>query len=142
MLAAAVETVIPGWVVRSVERLVTAFTGAPADDGTRRRAEAAGERAARDVGGRVRELLARDIDDQRETPLTIVRSHAVRYPTEVLAEAGVPPVVRDDFKARAFPDDAYDLTPAGWADIDEALQAPGMAWGAWKAMAHRARHAR
>ena len=64
----------------------------------------------------------------------------MRYPTRVLAAAGVPPVARDAFKERAFPDDCYDLTPAGWIDVDDSLQAPGMAWGAWKAHAHRARH--
>jgi hypothetical protein len=140
-LIAAIEAALPGWVVRSVERLVVAYTGAPPDDATIDAARAAGRRAADDAVGRVRALLARDIDDQVETPLTILRAHAVPYPTRVLVDAGVPPVVRDDFKERAFPDDPYDLTPAGWADIDESLQAPGMAWGAWKAMTYRARHA-
>ena len=140
-LADAIEAAIPGWVVRSIDRLVVAYTGAPPDDATVDAARDAGTRAATDVGARVRDLLAHDIDDQHETPLTIVRRWAVPYPTRVLDEAGVPPVVRDDFKERAFPDDPYDLTPAGWADIDEALQAPGMTWGAWKAMTHRARHA-
>jgi hypothetical protein len=140
-LADAIEAAIPAWVVRSVDRLVTAYTGAPPDADTRTRARAAGERAARDVGERVRALLRRDIDDQRDTPLTIIRAHAVPYATDVLTGAGVPAVVRDDFKERAFPDDRYDLTPAGWTDVDESLQAPGMAWGAWKATAHRQRHA-
>jgi hypothetical protein len=139
-LADAIEASLPGWVVRSVERLLVAFRGS-ADADLLARARHAGEEAAADVGARVRALLALDIDDQLETPLTVVRRDAVTYPTKVLAAAGVPPVVRDEFKERAFPDDPYDLTPAAWADVDEALQAPGMAWGAWKAMTYKARHA-
>jgi hypothetical protein len=34
---------------------------------------------------------------------------------------------RDD--ASAFPDDVYDLTRTTWADIDPALQDPGITWG-------------
>jgi hypothetical protein len=64
----------------------------------------------------------------------------VTYPTGVLAAAGVPPAERDDFATRSFPDDAYDLTPASWVDVDPALEEPGLAWGAAKAFAHRRRH--
>jgi hypothetical protein len=51
-------------------------------------------------------------------------------------------VVRDDFDERRFPDDLYGLTPASLAAIDPALADPARAWGAAKAMAHRARHGR
>ncbi|MEO7555966.1 MAG: hypothetical protein ABIV94_05100, partial [Acidimicrobiales bacterium] len=64
---------------------------------------------------------------------------AVRYPTAVLAAAGVPPVVRDAFAERAFPDDDYGLTPATFADVDPALHEPGLAWGAAKAHVHLSR---
>jgi len=87
----------------------------------------------------VRALLAADIDDQRSTPLTLLRS-AVRYPTEVLRAAGVPAVERDPIQARLLPDDLYDLSPARFADVDPALAEPGMVWGAAKAFAHRRRH--
>lgn len=138
-LVDALDVAVPRWVVRSVERLLVAFHGT-ADADVMHRARTAGDAAGHDVGAHARALLARDIDDQAGTPLTIVRRVAVPYPTRLLRDAGVPPVVRDEFKERAFPDDDYDLTPAGWSDVDESLQAPGMAWGAWKAMAHRARH--
>ena len=55
------------------------------------------------------------------------------YPTEVLAEAGVPPVVRTGVGRAAVPDDVYGLAPATWADIDPALHEPGLVWSAAKA---------
>jgi hypothetical protein len=128
-LADAVDDALPGWVVRSV----LAF-----DPSLRAAAEAAGERARAEVGTAVRELLATDIDQQPTGPLALLRT-AVRYPTEVLQAAGVPPVDRDDFAVRAFPDDVYDLSPAAFADIDPALTEPGIAWGAAKAFVHKER---
>jgi hypothetical protein len=103
-------------------------------------AREAGRRAAAEVGAQVRALLDADVDDQRTTPLALLRS-AVRYPTDVLRAAGVPPVDRDPVQARLFPGDLYDLAPATFADVDPALAEPGMVWGAAKALAHRRRHA-
>ena len=137
-LADAVEQALPGWVERSVERILVAWRG-ETDSGAMARARAEGQRAAREIGGEVRDLLARDIDEQRNTPLTLLRQ-AVRYPTAVLREAGVPPVERDRFDEHHFPGDDYGLTPMSFADIDPALQDPGLVWGAMKARAHRERH--
>ena len=130
-LADQVEAVLPGWVERSVERRVLAHAGA-VPDATRAAAVDAGRRAAVEVGAAMRALLATDVDEQRTNPLAVLRS-AVSYPTEVLAAAGVPPVPRSPFEARAFPDDVYDLSPATWSDIDASLQEPGIVWGAAKA---------
>lgn len=130
-LADAVERALPGWVERSVERLVVAFRGA-SDAEVRAAAARAGRRAASDVGGRVRSLLEQDVDEQRANPLAVLRG-AVAYPSEVLRRAGVPPVVRTEWDEQAFPDDEYGLVPATWADIDPALQELGLAWGAAKA---------
>lgn len=137
-LARGVDRVLAGWVVRSVERLVAAW-GGEVPDSLRRQAEQAGERARAEVGGAVLALLGSDVDDQRTTPLALLRG-AVRYPTEVLRSAGVPPVQRDRFAEEAFPDDAYDLTPASFADIDPSLAEDGLAWGAAKAFVHKRRH--
>jgi hypothetical protein len=65
---------------------------------------------------------------------------AVRYPTEVLAAAGVPAPTRSAFDIENFPDDAYGLVPMTWRDVDESLHDLGIVWGARKALAHRARH--
>ncbi len=137
-LAAGIDHAIPGWVVRSVERTVRAWTGSVPDE-VRQAAVQAGERARAEVGPAVRSLLAADVDEQRTTPLAIVRG-AVVYPTAVLTAAGVPPVERDRFAERAFPDDVYDLSPATMADVDPSLAETGLAWGAAKAFVHKRRH--
>ena len=133
-LALAVEDALPMWVVRSVERVLTAWQGRP-DPAVLERAADAGRRAAEEVGGDVRLLLAADVDAQGTTPLTLLRA-AVRYPTSVLREAGVPPVERDRFDECHFPEDPYGLTPMSFADVDPSLHEPGLWWGAKKASIH------
>ena len=137
-LASAIEAALPGWVERSVERILVAWQG-QADPAVMERARSAGRRAAGEVGAEVRALLAADVDEQRTTPLAVLRE-AVRYPTAVLREAGVPAVERAAFDERNFPDDDYGFTPMSFAEVDPALQEPGLLWGAMKARIHRARH--
>ncbi len=137
-LADAIEAALPGWVERSVARIAGEHFGR-VDPSVRAAAAEAGRRARDDVGPRVRALLEADVDEQRSTPLSLLRG-AVRYPTGVLRDAGVPPVQRDEAQARLFPDDVYDLTPATFADVDPSLAEVGMAWGAAKAFAHLQRH--
>jgi hypothetical protein len=137
-LADGIEAALPAWVVRCVDRIHRAWAGStPA--GVLDEAVAAGEAARQEAGSAVRALLLADIDEQRTTPLEVVR-RAVAYPTGVLRRAGVPPVVRDEFAEAAFPDDVYGLTPATFADVDPGLGEPALAWGAAKAWVHRERH--
>ena len=140
-LADGVEQALPGWVERSVARLVEAWTGAPPSAEVRAAAAAAGARARDEIGPQVRALVMADVDEQRTTPLTIVRT-AVAYPAGVLRAAGVPPVERDEFAERSLPDDDYDLTPAALADLDPSgpLGDLGLQWGAAKAWEHKRRH--
>jgi hypothetical protein len=133
-LADAIERTLPAWVERCVFDLVRA-TGRELDDEVRAAAGVAGARCVADVGPRVRALLGADIDDQRSNPLALIRQ-AVPYPTAVLAHFGVPAVQRDGFAEERFPDDVYDLTPAGFADVDPDLHELGLAWGAAKAHTH------
>jgi len=137
-LADAVEAALPSWVERSVGRLAEACFG-HLDAGVAEPARRAGEAATVDVMARLRALLAEDVDAQRANPLSVVRS-AVRYPTEVLQAAGVPPVERDAYAVAQFPDDIYDLTPATFAELDASVAAPGLEWGAAKAWTHMQRH--
>jgi hypothetical protein len=137
-LASAVEAAVPGWVERCVVTVLTAWQGGPRPDDLEAAGEA-GREAAADVGARLRALLAADIDEQRSTPLTLLRD-AVRYPTEVLRRAGVPPVEREAYEEEVFPDDIYGLTPATFSDIDAALVEPAIRWGAAKAFLHKRRH--
>lgn len=101
-------------------------------------ASAAGTEAASLVGDQIQALLERDIADQHSTPLTLLRG-GVRFPTAVLADAGVAPVARDEFSRRKFPDDPYDLTPASFADISARVAEAGLLWGAAKAHVHLTR---
>jgi hypothetical protein len=130
-LAEGIERALPGWVVRSVVGLADAWRPGLGSTLVGPAAEA-GEAAARDVGPEVRALLSLDVDAQATGPLAVLRT-AVRYPTEVLEAAGVPHVVRDEFAERAFPDDAYGLAPAAFADLDPGLHEAGLVWGAAKA---------
>jgi hypothetical protein len=136
-LADAIEAALASWVERSVE-VACERAGCTAEPELRRAADAAGRRCAADIGPAVRALLLTDVDEQRSTPLAVLRG-AVRYPTEVLVEAGIPAVERDEFEVRAHPDDRYALAPASFADVDESLAEPGLVWGAAKAHVHLAR---
>jgi hypothetical protein len=138
ILADAVDVALPLWVQRSVERVLTE-QNIPITDDVRMEAERAGRRALDEVGPKLRALLAADIDEQRSTPLTVLRA-AVAYPTDVLRAAGAQPVDRDDFDRDAFAEDDFGLNPATFADIDPALTDPGLAWGAAKAFEHKRRH--
>lgn len=129
-LADGIESTLGPWVEQAVAKVSDRWRPGGAD--LSEPAAAAGRRATVEVGGRVRSLLATDVDEQRTGPLAALRD-AVRYPTEVLAGAGVPPVVRDEFAERAFPDDVYDLAPATFADLHPDLTGPGLMWGAAKA---------
>ena len=139
-LADGVEAALAGWVVGCVERILVAYRGVVEPE-EHEAAARAGAAAAAEVGPEVRALLLTDIDAQRTSPLALVRD-AVRYPTDVLEQAGVPPVERDPFDERQFPDDRYALAPATFADLDPALHEPGLTWGAAKAHIHLARRRR
>ena len=132
-LADGIVAALPGWVARCI---AARSVGVTVDDAV---VAAAGRRAAADVGPRVRRLLAADIDEQRTGPLALIR-HAVAYPASVLSAAGVAPVERDADAVRLFPDDAYDLSPASFAELHPDLRGPGLEWGAAKAHVHRRRH--
>ena len=137
-LADAVDQVLGGWVVRCVVGRCT-DAGVPVTAAVRTQAAAAGEECRTQVVPDLRDLLARDLDEQQGTPLGLLRD-AARFPTQVLAQLGVPHVRRDEFDERADPDDVYALAPAAFADVDESLTGPGIAWGAAKAHVHMARH--
>ena len=136
-LGDAVEAVVPGWIGSLVVARVREWSGhvsprVAAD------AAAAGEAARDDLMPPLRRLLAADIDEQAANPLELLRV-VTQHAGAVLERIGVPPTPRDQFAARSFPDDVYDLMPATWADVDPRLHEPGIAWGAAKAFVHKAR---
>jgi hypothetical protein len=140
-ILAGVERELPGWVERQVARILDAWARLEPE------ARAQAGRAARDaavaatarVGAQLRELFATDAAAQRATPLQIVRT-AYREPTEVLAQAGVPPVERDAFDERVWPDDRYGLVPRTLGDLGDPDLGPLLlAWGMAKARVLRDR---
>ena len=139
-LADGVERAIPGWVERSVRRVLTDQGIAIGPETEAALADAA-TRAREDGAPRVRTLLQTDVDAQAGNPLAVLRT-LVSYPTSVLRASGARPVARDDFAVRNFPDDVYDLSPATFADVDPDLHEPGLVWGAAKAHVHLARRRR
>ena len=139
-MADGIEAALPGWVEGCVALVMTAWSGAVPPP-VAEQARHAGLEAAATVGPRVRALLEADIDEQRSTPLAILRAAAVSFPTDVLLAAGVPAVVRDRAAEELFPDDVYDLVPASFADLGGPdLADSGLRWGAAKAFEHKRRH--
>lgn len=136
-LAEALGRSVPPWMAACVRRRA-AEAGLSEDERVRQAARRA-EQAARDaVVPELDRLLGTDIDDQATTPLSIVRN-GLWCATDALRDLGVAPVPREAFEREAFPADHYALTPASFADIDEALREPGLYWGAAKAHVHLAR---
>lgn len=137
-LVDAIDAVIVDWVHRCVEGSC-ARVARRYDQAIASATNAAAAACRADVAAQLRHLISLDIDDQRVTPLQVLRS-AVSYPSAVLADADVAPVDRDRFEREAFPDDRYGLTPAGFGDVDPSLAEPGLVWGAAKAHVHLRRH--
>ena len=140
-IVAGVALEVPGWTQRSVARIADAWGRLDAEQ------RAALDHAARDAGAvaaarvtaDLRALFAADASAQRATPLEIVRT-AYREPTAVLEAAGIPPVARDPFDGRAWPDDRYGLVPRTLGDLGDPDLAPlHLAWGLAMAAVLRAR---
>ncbi len=136
LLEAAVEAT-PSWVERSVTQIVVA-QGLETDDAHAGRLGDAADRAQRYVETNLGALLRTDIDQQRTTPLTILRD-AARFPVEVLHSAGAREVHRIDVDRWAFPNDPFGVTPASLGELGPAVHEAGIAWGAAKAHVHLSR---
>lgn len=142
-LAELIIESLPSWVSGCVERVMGGSDGELSSEVEKEEVLAAaleaGRWAADLLGEQIRFLLASDVDEQRTTPLEIVRA-AVVYPTAVLRVAGVKASGRDSFAVERFPDDDYGLTPSSLGELGPEIGELAMAWGAAKAMAHRRRH--
>ena len=82
------------------------------------------------LAGELTELLSSDVDEQRTTPLSIVRRAGAMVAAE-LERHGVPATEPPPHADVAT---GYGLAPASWSDVDQSLHEPGLVWGAWKAM--------
>jgi hypothetical protein len=138
-LLAVSTQVVPVWLRRVA--VTAARAGGIDPAGVDDQIEAIVRSEADQLLSRLRVLLSADVDQQRTNPLSLFRD-ATSGITAMLSGLGVAPAGRDRFALERFPDDHYGLVPATWSDIDPALQEPGIAWGAWKAMTvlQRRRH--
>ena len=127
-LVEAVDAVIGDWIRWSIAARAPHLAVSAA-------ADAAVDEGGAAISAELRSLLSLDIADQTEAPLQVLR-RGTRFATAVLRKDDVPPALRDDFAARAFPDDVYDLAPASFADVHPSLHEPGLIWGAAKAHVH------
>ena len=133
-LVAAAGASVAQWV----EGQLTLRFGGAIPDAYRESANNAAAVATSRVIAGLSELVATDIDQQRTTPLSVIRQAGA--PTSaVLAAAGVPAARRDPDSVRLYPDDVYDLTIGSYADLSDDLQQAGIKWGAAKAHIHLAR---
>ena len=130
-----VTAALPAWFENRVAYVADAW--GRLDEPARASLDAAARDAATATTARVtdalRALLATEAAAQRTTPLEIVRTAAVDV-AAVLGAAGIPPVERDAFDERAFPDDAYGVTPTSLSDLgDDDLGPLQLVWGLAKA---------
>lgn len=130
-LLAALELALPLWVESSLRARAPGLGPAELD-------EVSGVVTA-DALRRLSELLAADPDEQRTTPLTVLR-RATGPMTDALVAAGVEMPRRDPFDERIDPDDPYGFGPRSFAELGEPVGDAGLRWGAAKAFVHRHRH--
>lgn len=130
-LIGQIERVVEAWLVRIALDAYAMHRGSVTPE-FRSVADAAAREGTEWVMARLRVTLDVDVDAQRVNPLQTLRE-AVRFPTRVLREAGIPAKVRDEYDEKINPDDVYGIGPAHWNDIDESLTEPGIVWGAAKA---------
>jgi hypothetical protein len=133
-LVRAIESALGPWVQTSVETVLRA-QGRSIDGETATLIEVARRDATLTIVQELQTVLALDVDEQRQNPLSILRA-AVRYPTQVLRAVGAQPVARDEFDEQSFPDDEFALTPAAFSDFGSAVHDAGIMWGAAKAHVH------
>ena len=122
---------IPGWVRRLTTERANAGGAAVGAADLEWAAEATTDLVAPDL----MRILNADVDDGAGSPLAAVRA-AVGPMTDLLQRTGAAQPPRDEFVAKAFPNDPFDLGPAAFSDIAAELHEPGSVWGAARAHVH------
>lgn len=134
-LIAVIDAATHEWLVRCVMKTYVQQLGTPRLEVEEKlvvAAQLAAEQGRAYIASELSSELGKDVDEQRVNPLQVLRN-AVVFPTRVLREFSVPPVMRDEMDARMMPDDVFGLSPAHWNDVHESLLEPGVIWGAAKA---------
>ncbi|MCC7078699.1 MAG: hypothetical protein IT198_16400 [Acidimicrobiia bacterium] len=124
------------WVVDSVASVLDAWGGADTSSRARALEEAAraGARAADEATQRIAAIDVESVSRPGVPGPLEVLTDLYGFPSAVLAEVGVPPVVRDDFEVRSFPADPYGLRPRSFRDLPggEHLADLHLRWGVAK----------
>lgn len=124
------------WVIQSVRRMLEA-SGA-GDDVVPEALERAESEARAATATAMQDLSSLDAESALRPgsrgPLECIVA-LYPHPTRVLEEAGIPPVVRDEFEVRHFPDDVYGLRIRSFADLPggDRLTELHVRWGVAKA---------
>lgn len=127
----AVMGEVSSWIIRRMHDVAVAADGDVKRDVDARSAQIA-VATKNFVAHELRQLLAQDVDAQRNNPLQILRNSTC-FATQALRDLGVPEVQRDEFERAAQPEDVYALGPMTWRDLSEEVHEAGITWGAWKA---------
>jgi|DEB0MinimDraft_10_1074344.scaffolds.fasta_scaffold00043_32 hypothetical protein len=136
LLLAKLVAVIPEWVARTLRETVASASpdGAQVAASEPDVASVVESTVAR-VMPSLQAVLAADVDAGAGSPLEVLRQ-GVGPMTSLLQQQRVAPPPIDEFVARRFPDDPYQLGPATFADVDPELHELGLMWGAARAHVH------
>jgi len=126
-LEAGLDAALPGWLRQTSKTLCPTVEPEALENAI---AETMAE-----FSPRLSAVLHADVDAGAGNPLAVVRSSTARV-TALLQAAGARPAARDEFDARAFPDDVFGFGPSAFADIDASLHEVGLVWGAARAHVH------
>ncbi len=129
----AVISAVPNWMTDRITSITRSGVGAVPKDMEAEMPVAVG-RVEHEIERALLQLLATDVDEQRQNPLHVLRS-CVGPATELMQRYSVPMPMRDEFETRSMPHDVYAIGPLTWKDLGEEVHEAGITWGAWKAAA-------
>ncbi len=130
-LVDAAKAAVPRWIEQQISQRLPD----PIDKQTSQQIQQLAAEASTHIVAELEILVFTDIDQQRTTPLSILRQ-LVSTVTEVLDKHDTQRPRRDSQKAALYPDDIYDVTPANFAAFGADMHEAGIAWGAAKAYEH------
>ncbi len=128
-LAASVASAWPQWVARVIASGVATLDDRPDPEVVAEVIRVTADAIAHDVGADLAALLALPLDEQRSTPLQVVRD-AAKYVGAALDALGVLRPTRDQTQVSLLPDDHHDVGPASFADLGLDVQHAALAWTA------------
>ena len=127
----AVMAAVPHWILRRIEEVMKSGATEVSTQVMNEISEVS-QQVQRTVESSLFELLSLDVDNQRQSPLHVIRT-SINSATELLSRYEVPLPQRDEFETKAMPRDIFSIGPLTWKDLSEDVHEAGINWGAWKA---------